>query len=175
MLFRSVITASDFINFITDTVLPDETIGKHLDAALRDNAEQFRTLADRTRLTTAISVDEMAELFGIDRARVEKLYLYYTIQNGVADSGTMTLPVFVDYVLNSVAANETYGSMVSASAIASLRQLQTYTNTNTVLAARSAANLAALIGADESTVNTVFILDNAGDRKSTRLNSSHAT
>ena len=158
-----VITASDFINFITDTVLPDKTIGKHLDAALRDNAEHFRTLADRTRLTTAISVDEMAELFGIDRARVEKLYLYYTIQNGVADSGTMTLPVFVDYVLNSVAANETYGSMVSASAIASLRQLQTYTNTNTVLAARSAADLAALIGADESTVNTVFILDNAGD------------
>ena len=158
-----VITASDFINFITDTVLPDKTIGKHLDAALRDNAEQFRTLADRTRLTTAISVDEMAELFGIDRARVEKLYLYYTIQNGVADSGTMTLPVFVDYVLNSVAANETYGSMVSASAIASLRQLQTYTNTNTVLAARSAADLAALIGADESTVNTVFVLDNAGD------------
>ena len=81
----------------------------------------------------------MAELFGIDRERVEKLYLYYTIQNGVADSGTMTLPVFVDYVLNSVAANETYGSMVSASAIASLRQLQTYTNPNTVLAARSAA------------------------------------
>ena len=158
-----VITASDFINFITDTVLPDKTIGKHLDAALRDNAEQFRTLADRTRLTTAISVDEMAELFGIDRERVEKLYLYYTIQNGVADSGTMTLPVFVDYVLNSVAANETYGSMVSASAIASLRQLQTYTNTNTVLAARSAADLAALIEADESTVNTVFILDNAGD------------
>lgn len=158
-----VITASDFINFITDTVLPDKTIGKHLDAALRDNAEHFRTLADHTRLTTAISVDEMAELFGIDRARVEKLYLYYTIQNGVADSGTMTLPVFVDYVLNSVAANETYGSMVSASAIASLRQLQTYTNTNTVLAARSAADLAALIGADESTVNTVFILDNAGD------------
>ena len=158
-----VITASDFINFITDTVLPDKTIGKHLDAALRDNAEHFRTLADRTRLTTEISVDEMAELFGIDRARVEKLYLYYTIQNGVADSGTMTLPVFVDYVLNSVAANETYGSMVSASAIASLRQLQTYTNTNTVLAARSAADLAALIGADESTVNTVFILDNAGD------------
>lgn len=158
-----VITASAFINFITDTVLPDKTIGKHLDAALRDNAEHFRTLADRTRLTTAISVDEMAELFGIDRARVEKLYLYYTIQNGVADSGTMTLPVFVDYVLNSVAANETYGSMVSASAIASLRQLQTYTNTNTVLAARSAADLAALIGADESTVNTVFILDNAGD------------
>ena len=158
-----VITASDFINFITDTVLPDKTISKHLDAALRDNAEQFRTLADRTRLTTAISVDEMAEFFGIDRARVEKLYLYYTIQNGVADSGTMTLPVFVDYVLNSVAANETYGSMVSASAIASLRQLQTYTNTNTVLAARSAADLAALIGADESTVNTVFILDNAGD------------
>ena len=30
----------------------------------------------------------------------------------------MTLPVFVDYVPNSVAANETYGSMVSASAIA---------------------------------------------------------
>ena len=28
-----VITASDFINFITDTVLPDKTIGKHLDAA----------------------------------------------------------------------------------------------------------------------------------------------
>ena len=46
-----VITASDFINFVTDTVLPDKTIGKHLDAALRDNAEQFRTLADRTRLS----------------------------------------------------------------------------------------------------------------------------
>lgn len=158
-----VITASDFINFVTDTVLPDKTIGKHLDAALRDNAEKFRTLADRTRLTTAISVDEMAELFGIDRERVEKLYLYYTIQNGVVDSGHNDAAglcglcaQFRGGKRNLRLDGERLGNCFPPAA-ANLYEYQYRSG------GAQRADLAALIGADESTVNTVFILDNAGD------------
>ena len=65
----------------------------------------------------------MADFFGIEKERVEQLYLYYTIQNGVADSGKMTLPTFIDFVLNTVAKDETYGAMLDSATLSSLGQL----------------------------------------------------
>ncbi len=156
-------TAAEFMNFITDSVLPNETLSKHLGDNIRDNVEYFEKFSDAEKLTSKMSAADMADFFGIDKKDVEELYLYYMIENGVANSGTMTLPAFVDFVLNTVAQDKTYGSMFDSATLASLKKLQTYTNSNTVQAKKTVPELAALLGIDENTVRTVFVLHNAED------------
>lgn len=156
-------TAFEFMDFIANTVLPNETFSKYLDENIRYNAAYFKKFSDKEKLTTALTADEMAEFFDIEKESVEQLYLYYTIQNGVTDSVTMTLPTFVDFVLNTVAKDETYGSMFDSTTLSSLKQMQAYTDKNTVLAKRTVSELSKMLGIDESIVKTVFVLHNAGD------------
>jgi predicted RND superfamily exporter protein len=94
------LTVVEFMNFIVDSVIPNETLNAYVDNNIRDNIEYFEKFSDKEKLTTALTIEEMADFFGIEKERVEQLYLYYTIQNGVADSGKMTLPTFIDFVLN---------------------------------------------------------------------------
>lgn len=158
-----VLTVAGFMEFITDTVLQNETLSEYLDDNIRNNAEYFEKFSDREKLTTAMTAGEMSDFLGIDKEDIEHLYLYYTIQNGVADSGTMTLPVFVDFVLNVAAKDENYGAMFDSAALSSLKQMQAYTDTDTVQAKRTVTELATIPGIDESTAKTAFVLDNAGD------------
>lgn len=157
------LTATEFMNFISDSVIPNETLNAYIDDSIRDNVEYFEKFSDKEKLTTPMTAGEMAEFFGIEKENIEQLYLYYTIENGVADSGTMTLPTFVDFVLNTVAKDEPYGAMFDASTLSSLKQLQIYTDKNTVQAKRTVSELATMLGIDENTVKTVFVLHNAGD------------
>ncbi len=157
------LTAAEFLNFITDSVIPNETLNEYIDDSIRENVEYFDKFSDKEKLTTPMTAAEMADFFGIEKKNVEQLFLYYTIQNGVADSGEMTLATFADFVLNTVAKDELYGTMFDAETLSSLKQLQTYTNKDTVLTQRTAKELSAMLGIDEYTVNTVFVLHNAGD------------
>lgn len=159
----SAITAAEFMNFIARSVLSDETLNAYIDDSIRENAAYFERFSDREKLTAPMTAGEMADWFGIEQAEIEQLYLYYTLQNGTADSGTMTLPAFVDFVLNTVAADETYGAMFDAETLSSLRQLQAFTDRDAVQTERTVSALSAMLGMEESIVKTVFILHNAGD------------
>lgn len=119
------LTVVEFMNFIVDSVIPNETLNAYVDNNIRDNIEYFEKFSDKEKLTTALTTEEMADFFGIEKESVEQLYLYYTIQNGVADSGKMTLPAFIDFVLNTVAKDETYGAMLDSATLSSLGQLNT--------------------------------------------------
>lgn len=157
------ISAADFMKFITESVLPDETLSAFMDDGLRGNVEYLETLSDRDALTAELTAAETAALFGIEEADVKNLYLYYFIRSGVPDSGTMTLTDFTDFVLNTVAADELYGAMFDPAALAGLAQMKNYTDAESVRRERSAPELAALLGLDEGTVKTVFALSSAGD------------
>lgn len=157
------IRAAEFMNFITDKVLPNETFSEYLDDHIRGNVAYFEKFSNQEKLTTPMTADEMAEFFSIEKESIEQLYLYNAIQNGVVDSGTMTLPTFVDFVLNTVAKDQTYGAMFDSATLSSLKQMETYTDKNTVQAKRTVSELATMLGINESIVKTVFILHNAGD------------
>ena len=157
------LTVAEFMNFITETILPNETFKEYLDEDISENIEYFEKFSDKETLTAPMTADEMVAFFGIEKKSIEQLYLFYTIQNGVADSGTMTLPTFVDFVLNTVARDETYGAMFDSVTLSSLKQLQGFTDKNNVQAGRTVSELAAVLGIDEDLVKTVFVLHNAGD------------
>lgn len=156
-------TVSEFLNFLTNSVIYNETFSSYIDDSLLENVEYFDKFSDKEKLTTPMTAGEMADFFGIEENDIEQLYLYYTIQNGVADSGRMTLSTFVDFILNTVAKDETYGAMFDTETLDSLKQLQTYTIKDDVQKSRTASKLSEMLGIDESIVKIVFTLHNAGD------------
>ena len=164
-----VLTAADFLSFITDTVLPNETLSGYMDDRIHENTAYFERFSHKEALTAPLTAEEMAAFFDIEEESVSQLYLYRAIREGVPDSGAMTLPEFVDFVLNTVAEDETYGALFDLSALTSLRQMQTYTDKAAIRAKHSAAELSALLAMEESSVNTVFRLYNAGDVSGKRM------
>ena len=158
-----VLTVSEFLSFITGTVLPNETLSGYMDDRIRENTAYFEKFSHKEALTAPLTAKEMAAFFGIEEEKARQLYLYRAIREGVPDSGVMTLPEFVDFVLNTVTEDETYGALLDPSALSSLRQMHTYTDKDAICMKRSAAELSALLGVEESTVNTAFVLYSAGD------------
>ena len=59
--------------------------------------------ADKESLTTPKTAEELAEMFGINADDLKKVFVLYYSKHGGADFGTMTMPVFADFVVNEVA------------------------------------------------------------------------
>lgn len=156
-------TASEFMSFITESVLPNETFSEYLDQSIIENVEYFEKLSDKDKLTSPMTAEEMAEFFGIESESIEKLYLLHGIENGVQDSGSMTLSTFVNFVLDTVAKDELYGAMLDPDAVAALEDMRTFTDAEGVQAERTVSEIAEMIGMDDSLVRMVFVLHNAGD------------
>ena len=163
------LTASEFLTFLTDTVLPNETLSDYMDNRIRGNAEYLRKFSRKEALTAPMTAEETAEFFGIGEESAGQLFLYHAIQTGVPDSGTMTLPAFVDFVLDAAAENEAYGALFDDASLASLRQMRSFTDKGTISSPRGAAELSSLLGMEENTVKAVFKLYNAGDLAGRRM------
>ncbi len=166
------LTASEFLRFLTGTVMRDETLGEYLDGRFTDRAELLERLSDRDALTEALTAGEMAEFFGMEKETAAQVYLYHAIRSGVPDSGTMTLPAFVSFVLDTAAVDERYARLFDPEALSSLERLRSFTDDDSIRAARSASELSALLGLDADTVNTVFTLHHAGDISGKKLSVS---
>lgn len=112
-------TAGQFLTFISDTVLNDETFSEYLDDDMKENIEILNRFADADTLTSPMNSRQLADFFDMDEANMKDLFLLYYIQNGGVPTGSMTLPVFLDFVTNDVAQDSVYSSMFDHSAYAS--------------------------------------------------------
>lgn len=154
-------TASDFLNFISDTVAGDETFSDYIDEDMLDNMELIEKFADPETLTTPMNAAELAAFFDMDEGNINDLFLLYYIENGGVSTGTMTLAAFTDFVINEVAKDEAYGSMFDADTLSQLEQLAVFTDAEKITAKYNAKDIASMLDMDESMVEMLFTLHNA--------------
>ncbi len=150
-------TVGTFLSFLTNDVLKNETFTKEMDPEMLENADMMKKFADPANLTKPMSAAELAKFFDLKEEDVRSLFLYYYIENGGADTGTMTVPVFVDFLLNDLASHETYGSMFDAATLDQMQMLSTFTDAAAMTTPQSPAQIASLLGMDEATVNMLFM------------------
>lgn len=160
------LTASEFMSFISEKVLQNETFSGYIDDSIRENIGNLEKFADKEKLTTPMTSEEIAEFFGFENEQAEQLYLFYNIQNGVEDSGEMSLSTFVNFILNTVAKDETYGAMFDEETLSSLEELQFYTDKNVVQAKYGSSTLSSILGVGETLVKTVFFVNGNVDKMS---------
>lgn len=114
----SAIALSDFLEFISEDVLENKAFAEQMDEEIWDNIGMMEKFANPDTLQQSMSAEELAGLFEMETQVVEQLFMFYSAQSGTTVE-RMTLPVFVEFMINA-AANP---SMASSFDEATLQQL----------------------------------------------------
>lgn len=152
-----LMTASDFLDFVSGTVMENETFSEYVDEGMRENIGLIKKFADADALTTPMNAEELAAFFDMDASNVENLMLFYYIKNGGVPTENMTLATFADFVINEVAKDETYGSMFDADTLKQMEQLVVFTDAAKMTTAYDYKGIASLLGMDADTVKLLFV------------------
>ncbi|MDR2087840.1 MAG: MMPL family transporter [Clostridiales Family XIII bacterium] len=151
------VKAEDFLVFVRDDVMSSELFSDYMDEGMTENIDSIDKFASKERLTREMTADEMADFFEMEAEDIESLYLYRFTEDGGAESGTMTVSAFADYVVNTVAEDQDYASMFDADTLDRLETLQTYTDKAEMTKSRSYLDTASVIEMDEDQAELLYV------------------
>lgn len=150
-------TVGEFLSFVSDIVMNDETFSGYIDENMKANIDMLDKFADADALTVRMTAPELAEFFGMDESDINDLFLLYYIENGGVSTESMTLSTFADFVINEVAKDETYGSMFDENTLAKMSQLAAFTDATKMTTPYTYEGIASLLGMDADTAKLLFI------------------
>ena len=150
-------TAGEFMSFIADDVLSNETFSSYIGDDMTENTEIIRKLSDKKNLTSSLTAAEISDLFGMDISDCEQLYLYYFIKNGGAEADTMTIKEFTDLVLDDLADDDAYSGMFDNDTLSQMEMLRSFTDTDEAEKEYTSDIIADKLGIDENTAKLLFV------------------
>ena len=150
-------TIKEFVTFLTDEVMTNETFASEIDASMTENIDTMKKMTNAAELTKPMSIAEMAEFFDMGKEEVKQLYLLYFSNHGGVSTGKMTLPVFADFLVNEVANNPAYASMFTEEMKGQLQMILTFTDTEAIHAPMNYKQAAAVLGMDEESAKMLYV------------------
>lgn len=150
------LTLPQFVSFLRGDVFNDPDFTNSIDQETKNQIDDMAKFTDRGKLTTKMSAAGLADFFGMKKSQAKQLLLYYQIKNNKSGE-SMTLPDFVDFLINDVAADPEYGNMVSKSQRNQLKQLQPFTDADAMTTPLPYTQTAQILGMDESQMRLVYI------------------
>lgn len=165
------VTAKEFLDFLLEEVVGKEEFAEYFTGDLSDKLELFRNFADPEELKQARSADWYAELLGMDPEEIRGLFVLYYQDHGGAETGTMTLKEFADFLIQDVAENDQFSGLMEPEFLEQLNNLKTFSDPETVIQERTSGELAGLLGMDPEVIDQIFLLyfggNGAGDGRMT--------
>lgn len=149
--------ASDFLDFVSGTVMENETFSEHIDADMKDKTELIKKFASPDELVQPMNAEKLANFFDIDKEDIENLLLYYYVEKGGVPTGKMTLATFADFVVNEVAKDKTYGSMFDDDTRKKMEQFAVFTDAAAMKKDSDYKKIASLLDMDSDTVKLLFV------------------
>ena len=151
------ITVGDFLKFVSENVVGNELFASYIDAEqMGDSLDMIGNFTDAKALTTPMNSREISELFGMPEKDIRDLYLLYFTTNGGVDTGTMSVSVFADFVLNEVSQNKTYSAFFDEETKAQLSSLSMFTKPEELTKPVTYSEIAEFLGQDEETARMLF-------------------
>lgn len=151
------ITVGDFLKFVSENVVGNELFASYIDAdKMGDSLDMIGNFTDAKALTTPMNSRKISEFFGMPEKDIRDLYLLYFTTNGGVDTGTMSVPVFADFVLNEVSQNKTYSAFFDEETKAQLSSLSMFTKPEELTKPVTYTQIAEFLGQDEETARMLF-------------------
>lgn len=157
------VTAEDFMAFLKNDVMTNEILSGNIDKSVLKDIELTEKYANKKALTEKKNARDMADFFNMSGDDIKKLYLYYFTENGGVGSGRLALSDFADFVVNTVARDKAYSSMLDASALSQMKTLQTYASKSEMTKPRNYEDAAAILEIDERSMKTIYLFCKAED------------
>lgn len=150
-------TAADFIQFLADDVVNGKTFQDQFDDSTKESIKDLKKYADTKQLTEPKSIGELAEFMNLDEDSCKQLFLMYYIENGGIETGEMTVEQFLNFMINDLAKDETYGSLIDKEQLNTIQNLMQYTNSQNMTDGKSYEEMADLLGMDSSTMQMLYV------------------
>lgn len=154
------VRAGALLDFIADEVIPNDFFAPYLDDDMRSSAEELRKFSHKETLTKPMTVQELADFFGMDADMLrQSLVLYYA---GVDDAPTptLTIPAFVGFLQKDVLSDPAYAAMMDADTPAQLERLSAFIDKQAVTTPMTSAEMAAFLDTPESSIRAAYVLYN---------------
>ena len=139
-------TVAQFFNFISEEIIPNPMFADFINDDMKQSLDEMKMFADSESLTTPKIAEDLAEMFNMNADDIKKVFVLYYSKNGGADFGTMTTPVFADFVVNEVATDPQYSSMIDEKSKSKLSLLPIFTNKEQLTQKRSYKDMASVLG-----------------------------
>lgn len=149
-------TVGNFINFLAEDVVNNETFADEMDASIKNNVSDMKKFSNPGTLTAKKNAGAMAKFFGLKKSDCEQLYLYYFTKHGGVKTSKLTLEEFITFVLDDLANDKTYGKMFDAKTLASLKQMAAYTDVEAMTTPMPASYMANAMGMDPAMVMQLY-------------------
>ena len=151
------LTAHDFVSFLQEDVMYDPDFGDSIDDESRDQVNDMAKFTDAAALTRQMTAGGLADFFGMKTDQARQLLLYYQIKKGNADAGRLSLPRFISFLIDEVASDPDYGSMISSSQLKQLKAMRVYTKKKKMKARRTYRSAAKLLGMDAAQMRLIYV------------------
>ncbi len=149
-------TVAQFFDFISNEIIPNPLFADFISDDMKQSLDEMKMFADKESLTTPKTAEELAEMFGMNADDLKKVFVLYYSKHGGADFGTMTTPVFADFVVNEVAKNPQYSSMIDDESKSKLSLLVTFTDKEKLTQKRSYKDMASVLGYPEDDILLMY-------------------
>lgn len=156
----------DFIKFIKSDIYTNPKLASAITTDVKNNMTLLENFASKENVSKVRDSSEIASILGIGESEVNDLLILYNAKN---INSKMTMADFVNFMLGTVVNNKTYASSIDNATIASLKQLQPFTDKNNINRQMSQSEIASLFGLDEKTVNDLFLFARTSGNSTTTM------
>ena len=156
----------EFIKFIKSDIYTNPKLASAITTDVKNNMTLLENFASKENVSKVRDSSEIASILGIGESEVNDLLILYNAKN---INSKMTIADFVNFMLGTVVNNKTYASSIDNTTIASLKQLQPFTNKNNINRQMNQSEIASLFGLDDKTVNDLFLFARASGNSTTTM------
>ncbi len=156
----------EFIKFIKSDIYTNPKLASAINNDVKNNMTLLENFASKENVSKVRDSSEIASILGIGESEVNDLLILYNAKN---INSKMTMADFVNFMLGTVVNNKTYASSIDNATIASLKQLQPFTDKNNINRQMNQSEIASLFGLDEKTVNDLFLFARASGNSTTTM------
>lgn len=147
----------EFTGFLVNSVLPDERYAGFFDEAARAQLSALHRMVSAAASGQPYPASQLSSLTGLDAAFIESLFAYQSGATG-QEVSSMTLPAFLDFLLNDIAPNELFSPHFDQETLERLDTANVLTQAAASGQAFTAGQLAQFTGVDEGLTGHLFLL-----------------
>ncbi len=161
------ISISEFIDFMNKDVLTNEKYSVKINNDAKGKLDTLSKFTNKQIIQKNMTVNQMADLFGIDSNTMNDLYKYYILVNDI--NVEMSISEFSNFVLTDVLQNSDYSNSFDEKTIQNIKLLSTFSNIDIINKQMSIKELSGLFGIDETKVNEILLLKYSKEKSDSRL------
>ncbi|MBR6810851.1 MMPL family transporter [Candidatus Saccharibacteria bacterium] len=149
------ITLDDFVTFLQQDVFTNKDLSKDVSKDTKTEIDRLSNFTNSEKVNRPRTKEDIAQILGVDPAKLDDVYVLYLAQNGVTVK--LTMYQFASFVSNEVLTNERYASMITAQQRDSLAKLLLFSNSANTDTPKSSAELAQMFGLSEDQVKQIMV------------------